>query len=73
MQFRLLIGFIERFDAALDYALQVTMTHTLVFTSASSLPLLSSCFQRRTYPFLWVPKLSLCLTYQLLIVTAHKD
>jgi hypothetical protein len=29
-------------------------------------------FQRRTFPFLWVPELSPCLIYQLLTATAHK-
>jgi hypothetical protein len=32
--------------------------HTLVSTVTSSLPLLTSGFQRRTFPFLWVPELS---------------
>jgi hypothetical protein len=30
-------------------------------------------FQRQTFPSLRVPKLSLCLSYQLLTATAHKD
>jgi hypothetical protein len=30
-------------------------------------------FQRRTFPLLWVPELSPCLSYQLLIATAYKD
>jgi hypothetical protein len=50
-----------------------THTHTLLSTVTSSLPFVSSGFQRRTFPFLWVPELSLCLSYQLLIATAHKD
>jgi hypothetical protein len=32
-------------------------THTLVSTVTSSMPLLGSGFQRRTFPFLWVPEL----------------
>jgi hypothetical protein len=36
-----------------------THTHALVFTVISSLPLLGSSFQWWTFPFLWVPKLSL--------------
>jgi hypothetical protein len=43
------------FDRASDYTLQFTVTHTLMPTVTSSLPLLSSGFQRRTFPFLWVP------------------
>jgi hypothetical protein len=41
-----------------DYILQVTITHTLVFTVTSSLSLLCSGFQWRTFPFLRVPQLS---------------
>jgi hypothetical protein len=33
-------------------------TRTLVSTVASSLPLFGSGFQRRTFPFLWVPERS---------------
>jgi hypothetical protein len=32
-----------------------------------------NCFQRRMFPFLWVPELSPCLRYRLLTATAHKD
>jgi predicted heme/steroid binding protein len=41
-----------------DYILQVTVTHTLVFTVTSSLPLLGSGFLRRTFPCLWAPETS---------------
>jgi hypothetical protein len=46
------------FDTARDYTLQFTTTHTLVSTVTSSLPLLGSGFQRRTFPFFWAPELS---------------
>jgi hypothetical protein len=41
-----------------DYTLQFTVTHKLMSTVTSSLSLLGSGFQRRTFPFLWVPELS---------------
>jgi hypothetical protein len=47
-----------------DYTLHYTVTHThththtLVSTVTSSLTLLGGGFQRRTFPFLWVPELS---------------
>jgi hypothetical protein len=41
--------FIELFDTARDYNLHFFMTHTLVPTVTSSLPLLGSGFQRRTF------------------------
>jgi hypothetical protein len=49
-------GFIGLFYTEHDYILQHTQTHTLVSTVTSSLPLLCSGFQRRTFPFLWVPE-----------------
>jgi hypothetical protein len=49
--------FIEHFDTARDYTLQFTITHTLVSTVTSLLPLLGSGFQQRPF-FLWVPELS---------------
>jgi hypothetical protein len=58
--FGLIIGFNEPFDTAGDYTLQFTVTHT------SSLPLLGSGFQRRTFTILWFPELSPYLSYQLL-------
>jgi hypothetical protein len=54
-------GFIELFDTEPDYNLQYTVTQTHIHTLstvASSLPLLGSGFQRWTFPFLWVPKLT---------------
>jgi hypothetical protein len=51
-------GFIGRFDTAREYTLQLTITHTLVATVTSSLPLLDSGFQRQTFLFIWVPELS---------------
>jgi hypothetical protein len=56
--FGLLIRFIAYFDTARDYNLQFNITRTLVSTVTSSLPLFGSGFQRRTFPFLRVPKLS---------------
>jgi hypothetical protein len=45
----LIIGFIGLFDTACDYTLQFTITHTLVSTVTSSLLLLGSGSQRRTF------------------------
>jgi hypothetical protein len=62
--FGLMTRFNAHFDTARDYTLQFTVTHarththTLVFTVTSSLPLLGSGFQRRTFAFLWVPELA---------------
>jgi hypothetical protein len=42
-----------------DNALQITVTHILVFSFMVVTSLLGSGFQRRTLPFLWVPELSL--------------
>jgi hypothetical protein len=53
-----MIGFIGVFDTAGDYTLQFTVTHTLVSTVTSSLPLFGTGFQPRTSLFLWVPELS---------------
>jgi hypothetical protein len=50
------------------YSLQL---HT-VCTPTSSLPLLGSGFQQRTFPFLWASELSPCLSYQLLTATEHQ-
>jgi hypothetical protein len=49
--------FIEHFDTARDYILQFTVTHTLVSAVTPLVPLLGSGFQRRTFPFLWVPEI----------------
>jgi hypothetical protein len=51
-------GIIGLFDIRRDYTLQFIIAHILVFTVASSPPLLGSDFQRRTFPFLCVPELS---------------
>jgi hypothetical protein len=48
--------FLAHFDTARDYILQLTISHTEVFTDSYSLPLLGSGFKRRTFPFLWVPE-----------------
>jgi hypothetical protein len=51
--------FIGLFDTGHDYNLDFTVTHTLVSTVTSSLPLFGSSFQLHMFPFLWVPELSL--------------
>jgi hypothetical protein len=48
-------------------------THRLVSTVTSSLPLFCSGFEQRTFPFLWLPEQSPCLSYQLLTATDHND
>jgi hypothetical protein len=58
MGFGLIIRVIGLFDTALDYTLQFTITHTLVSTVTSSLPLLGSGFQQRTFSFFCVPERS---------------
>jgi hypothetical protein len=45
-------------DYALHFTITHTHTHTLVSTVMSSLPLLGSGFQWRTFPFFWVPEIS---------------
>jgi hypothetical protein len=47
-----------KLDTVRDYTLQVTSIHILVTTFISSLPLLGSGFQQRTFPFLRFPELS---------------
>jgi hypothetical protein len=66
--------FIAHFDRVRDYTLQFTITHTYISVhSHASLPLPGGGFQRRIFPFLWVPELFPCLSYQLLTTTTHKD
>jgi hypothetical protein len=48
-------------------------THTLAPKVTSSQPLLGSGFGRRNFPFLWLPELSPCLSYQLLNNNGHND
>jgi hypothetical protein len=48
--FVLMTGFIELFYTGRDNTLEFTITHTLVSTVTSSLPLLGSGFQRRSSP-----------------------
>jgi hypothetical protein len=50
--------FIARFGTAHDYILQFIVTRTVLSTATSSLLLLSSGFQQRTFLFFWVPELS---------------
>jgi hypothetical protein len=45
-------------DTARDYTLRFSIAHTLMSIITSSLSLLGSGFQRGTFPFLWVPKVS---------------
>jgi hypothetical protein len=84
--FGLVIGFIGLFDTTHDYILLFTDTHTHTHTHkhtntqthththvTSTLLVLGSGFQRRTFPFLWVPELSPCHCYQLPTATAHND
>jgi hypothetical protein len=52
MGFGSMTKFIAHFDTARDYTMQLTITHTLVPTVTSSLPLLGSGFQLRSFPFL---------------------
>jgi hypothetical protein len=56
--FELITRFIAHFDTAHDYTLLFTITHTLVSTVTSWMPLLDSSFERRTLSFLWVPERS---------------
>jgi hypothetical protein len=51
-------GFIGILNRVRDYTERFTITPKLVSTVKSSLPLLGSGLQRRTFPFLFVPKLS---------------
>jgi hypothetical protein len=70
--FWLMTWFIAHFDTVHDYTLQFTITHTLLPTVTSSLPLLGSSFQRRIFHPLGsqtVPGLS----YQHLTATAHNN
>jgi hypothetical protein len=48
--------FIAQFETR-DYILQFIITHILVSTVTPSVSLLGNGFQRRTFPFLWVPEL----------------
>jgi hypothetical protein len=57
--FGLMIGISGLFDTARLHFTVHYYTYKLVTTLTSSLPLLGNAFQRRTFPFLWVPKLSL--------------
>jgi hypothetical protein len=49
-EFWLMAEFIAHFDTACDLTLHLTITHTSVHI-ISSLPLLGSCLQRRTFFF----------------------
>jgi hypothetical protein len=49
---------------ARDYILQLTITHTMV-QSRLNLSIHGNGFQRRTFPFLWVPELFLASTTRL--------
>jgi hypothetical protein len=73
--FGLMIGFTGLFDTARNYILQCITTHTPTYWCPQSRllqPLLGN-FRRRTFPFLWVPKISPYLSYQLLTATAHNE
>jgi hypothetical protein len=58
MDFGLVTRFIACFQSERDYTLQFTVTHALMSTVMSSLPLLGSDFQLWIFPFLWVPEQS---------------
>jgi hypothetical protein len=62
-------------DIANSYILYNSLQHALRLFSLLCLhqSLSGNGFQRRTFPLLWVPELSPCLSYQLLTATAHKD
>jgi hypothetical protein len=70
----IVIGFIEHCSANANSHSQI---HYSTYFSLLSLLCLhqfsGNGFQRRTFPFLWVPELSPCLSYQFLTATAHKD
>jgi hypothetical protein len=71
--FGFMIGFIGLSDTARGYTLQFTVTHTHTCPVTSSLPLLGSGLQRRTFPFLLGSRTVPGLSYQLLTATAHND
>jgi hypothetical protein len=54
----MVIGFIGLFNVARNCTLQFTVTNTLMSRVTSSLSLLGSGIQWRTFPFLWIPELS---------------
>jgi hypothetical protein len=56
--FRLMARFIALFVAVRNYNLDLTAIQTTVPTVTFSLPLLGIGFLRRTFHFLWIPKLS---------------
>jgi hypothetical protein len=65
-----------------NYCITISLIQTLCSSLQHALCLLSllclhqssgNAFQWQTFPFLWVLELSLCLSYQLLTATAHKD
>jgi hypothetical protein len=51
MGFGFVAGFIGLFGTARDYTVQFVITHTLMSAVITSMPLLGSDFQRRTF---WV-------------------
>jgi hypothetical protein len=73
--FGLLIGFIEHLQIVTTNKYGGSLQHTLGIYSLlclqQSLP--GNGFQRWTFPLLWVPELSPCLSYQVLTATVHKD
>jgi hypothetical protein len=71
--FGLMIRFIAHFDTVHDYTLHFTITHTLVSTVTSALPLLRNSFQQQMFPFFWVSEWSLASAASFLTATAHSD
>jgi hypothetical protein len=83
MGFGLVIGFLEHLQivTAGNYG-AIANSHSAVHysTHLSLLTLLclhqslsGNGFQWRTFPLLWVPEISPCLSYHLLTATDHKD
>jgi hypothetical protein len=62
-------------ELSLIHALVFSLQHALSLFSLLCLhqSLLLNGFQRRKFPFLWVPELSPCLSYQFLTATAYKN
>jgi hypothetical protein len=72
-EFVLVTRFIHHLYTQIMTTLYNSLFHTVVFLVNYSLhyPLPGNGFQRRTFPLLWVPELSPCLSYKFLRETAH--
>jgi hypothetical protein len=59
---------------AISHTLQLTTARKKTYQSAlSSQTVAWERLRRQTFPLLWVPELSPCISYQLLTATAHND